>query len=320
MYKGKVKKTEVVKPHSVITARMDLSSREQDLVTLLLLSVKKEFDNLKLITNTSNVDVNLIPQKYEYSKKQIADIFGVNINALSKKDSNKKYLLENACKSLWEKGIEIRGDDGSFMLTRLLSYAKYDGANLTLETPSIIVSELVDYSKRGMGIIDYKLLFKLKGKYDKRILELISRFKNKYNFECTVFELCEMLGTDFDSYASWRSFSIAVLNNPLKSIVRESNGMWEFKDASNRGYDIKKKTGGKAYSKDDVVVFKMKYSGDNEIRKEIKIKYQLVLDGDFNLKNELIKLLDDLNSSGMEKEAANPEFIKMWSACMITAK
>lgn len=320
MDKGKVKKTEVVKPHSIITARMDLSSKEQDLVTLLLLSVKKEFDKLKLITNTSNVDVSLISQKYEYSKKQIAEIFGVNVNALSKKDSNKKYLLENACKSLWDKGIEIRCDDGSFIFTRLLSYAKYDGANLTLETPSVIVSELVDYSKRGMGIIDYKLLFKLKGKYDKRILELISRFKNKYNFECTVFELCEMLGTDFDSYASWRSFSIAVLNNPLKSIIRESNGMWEFKDSSNRGYDVRKKTSGKSYSKDDVIVFKMKYNGDNDIRKEIKIKYQLVLDGDFNEKNELIKLLEDLNSSGMEKEAANPEFIKMWSACMATAK
>lgn len=311
----------VVKPHSIITARMDLSPKEQDLLTLIMLSVKKEFDKLQFsLENGQSVNSELIPQKYKFSKRELVELFNVDESLFRKKDKvTKTHLLDIACKSLWERGIEIRNGN-KFTLTRLISFASYDGQNLIIEIPSIMVDELVDYSKGGMGIIDYKLLFKLKGKYDKRILEIISRFKNKRNFSCTIQELCEMLGTEFDSYSSWRSFSGSVLSVPLKSIVRESNGIWNYKDSKNKGYEVIKKTAGKSYTKDDVIIFKMKYCEDPKGLFELKEKYKSVLNGSLLSKDELLTLLDDLSRSELSNKASSPDFIKMWASCMALAK
>ncbi|MCD9492633.1 RepB family plasmid replication initiator protein [Photobacterium phosphoreum] len=311
----------VVKPHSIITARMDLSPREQDLLTLIMLSVKKEYDKLQFaIENDDSVNVELIPQKYTFSKSELITIFEVDESLFRKKDKQTKtHLLDVACKSLWDRGIEIRNGN-SFILTRLISFASYDGKTLIMEIPSIMVEELVNYSKGGMGIIDYKLLFKLKGKYDKRILEIISRFKNKRDFSCTIEELCEMVGTKFDSYSSWRSFSGSVLIVPLKSIVRESKGIWDYKDSKRKGYEIKKKTAGKSFTKDDVIIFKMKYCEDPKGLDLLKEKYNSVLNGSLSSKDELLTLLDDLSKSDLLNKSNNPEFIKMWAACMASAK
>lgn len=311
----------VVKPHSIITARMDLSPREQDLLTLIMLSVKKEYDKLQFTSeNGGGINIELIPQKYTFSKNELAEIFEVDESLFRKKDKKTKtHLLDVACKSLWDRGIEIRNGN-SFLLTRLISFASYDGKKLIMEIPSVMVDELVNYSKGGMGIIDYKLLFKLKGKYDKRILEIISRFKNKRDFSCTISELCEMLGTEFELYSSWRSFSGSVLSVPLKSIVRESKGIWDYKDSKMKGYEIKKKTAGKSYTKDDVITFKMKYCEDPKELVLLKEKYNSVLNGSLSSKEELLTLLDDLSKSELSNKASNPEFIKMWAACMSSAK
>ena len=311
----------VVKPHSIITAKMNLSAKEQDLLTLLLISVKKEYDKLKFNNDYDDSKLlELIPLRHVFSKDEISEMFGIAPIQLYKKDKKTgNYLLQAACESLFDKSIKVKFENGQFSLTRLLSHAAYDGRNLTLEVPAIIVKELINYSKSGMGIIDYKLLFKLKGKYDKRILELISRFKNKRDFYCTIADLCEMIGADFDEYVSWRSFSESVLNKPIKSLIKESKGLWSLKDVKKKGYEITKKSSGKSYTKEDIITFKFKYT-DSNLKKDLMDKYSMVLAGQLSSKKELLNLLDDLNNGGMKEQVSNLEFIKMWASCMAVAE
>ena len=313
-----MKKGNVVKPHVVITARMDLSAREQDLLTLLMLSIKKKYDELVFNTKDGDYDLTKIPQKYTYTKSELAEIFGVTPNSLAKKekcqDGQSNYLFENACKALWNKGIEIKGKNGNFMLTRLLSYAEYDGRTLTLEIPSIIVSEMLDYSRHGMGIIDYKLLFKLKGQYEKRILELISRFKNKRDFECTIGEFCLMVGTKLENYVSWRAFSNTVLIKSLSNIEKSSGGMWKIK--SGKGFEIKKTSNKKSYDANDIIILKMKYNELGNEADNFKKEYQSVLDGGMDSVHKLNNILANIDKFNLDGYKATPEFIKMWAACM----
>lgn len=311
----------LTKPHSIITARMMLSAREQDLLALLLIAVKERYDDLKFNQSSDDpVQLNDIPTKYVFSKEKVADMFDVSLNVLEKKEKiegtdERQYLLHKACKSLWDKGVEIKTEKG-FLLTRLISQAEYDGVNLTLETTSSMVAEMVDYSSKGMGLIDYKMLFKLNGQYDKRLLDLISRFKNKRDFECTIDELCLMLGTKLTNYETWRSFSYSVLIKPIKQIVKVSNGVWEIKEGN--GYKIEKKTKQRGYSGKDVIVFKMRYQQPerSKLLKCVSDDYQLVLEGklmDHDRLNQLLINIEKLNNSKFTTDA---NFIKMWGICL----
>lgn len=314
----------LLKPHSIITARMNLSPREQDLLALLIISIKKNYDALKFKENEKKereeIDLTLIPTKYTYTKNEIAGMFCISTSGLIKKDNSPEgdgaYILEKACKGLWDKGIEIRTEKG-FILTRLLSHAEYDGKKLVLETTNRMVSEILDCNHKGMGIIDYEILFKLKGKYDKRLLDIISRFKNKRDFECTINELCYMLGTKFDKYESWRIFANAVLVKPIRNIVKVSKGTWEIKDGN--GFKIIKKGTKKGYSGCDVISLRMKYISKVVGENEIKIEYKKVLRGELHDMERLNKILDDINVCEINEIKATPEFIKMWSACMFEA-
>ena len=227
--------------------------------------------------------------------------------------------MHRDCKSLWDKGVESKTEKG-FILTRLVSQAEYDGVNLTLETTSTMVSEMVDYSSKGMGIIDYRMLFKLNGQYDKRILDIISRFKNKRDYECTIEELCRMLGTRFSSYETWRSFSSSVLIKPIKNIIKVSNGLWELKEGN--GFKIIKKTGKRGYSEKDIIIFRMKYNApeNSKLINEVKKDYQLVLNGELKDIDRLNKLLVNIDKLNNNEFKADMNFIKMWSACVTLAK
>ena len=312
----------VVKPHSIITARMNLAPREQDFLTFLILSVKKEYDKLKFSKEWEGGGVcfKQIPQLYSFSKKELEEVFSWDPSYLRRKDKvTKTYCFDDVCKSLWDRGIEIRNEN-EFYFTRLISFAKFDGKTLTVEIPSPILEEFVNYSKGGMSLIDYKLLFKLKGRYDKRLLELISRFKNTKDFSCSIGELCEMLGTDVKGYSSWRSFVGSVLKSPISAIIKESGGIWEAKDNKKNGFEFIKKTNAKHYSKDCIVVFKMKYNNTSVSEQTLLLKYNEVLEGTLTNMQELSSLLDDLIKAGFQEKVSNPEFIKMWAACMQDAK
>ena len=316
------KKKYLQKPHLIITARMNLSPREQDLLSLLMISIKKKYDAIKFgLADGETVETTLIPTRYVLTKAEVAEIFGVGVKTVSRKteleNGDTGYLLEKACKGLYEKGIEIKTKNG-FILTRLLSLAEYDGNNLSLETTTRIVSEMLDYNCRGMGIIDYKMMFKLKGQYDKRLLDIISRFKNERNFECTIDELCSMLGTEFNKYESWRIFSNTVLIRPIINIIKVSDGVWDVKDG--KGFKIIKKGSKKAYSGSDIISFRMRYINDISGVLKFKKDYMDVLDGTLNDPIRLNNVLNDISKYEIKGFETSVEFVKMWSACMSAVK
>jgi len=315
----------LTKPHSIISARMSLSPREQDLLALLLIAVKEQYDNLFFnLKDDESVQLKDIPTKYVFSKDKVADIFDVKPNVLEKKEiiegtNEKQFLLHKACKSLWDKGVEIKTEKG-FLLARLISQAEYDGENLTLETTSSMIAEMVDYSSKGMGLIDYKMLFKLNGQYDKRLLDIISRFKNKRDFECTVDELCAMLGTKFENYETWRSFASSVLIKPIKQIIKVSNGIWEVKEGN--GYTITKRTKKRGYSGKDIIVFRMRYRQpeNKNLLKIVSKDYQQVLDGELNDADKLNDLLVNIEKLNNKKFKTDSHFIKMWGICLTLSR
>lgn len=310
--------TNVIKPHSILTAKMDLSPREQDLLTILMLSIKKEHDaNIAKYGNEAMAELNT-PTIFKYRTSELVQLLGLNKARLSHKDKETGRLeLDMSCKALWERGIERR-EGNNFVMLRLLSYAKFDGRELTLEVPSVVRKEMIDYSKGGMGIVDYKLLISLRGKYDKRILELISRFKNKREFQCKISELCEMLGTDLNQYKDWRSFSSSVLVTPIQRIIKQSNGMWEAK-GNTKGFEIRKKGLEKSYNGDDVIIFKMKYLASDTGASKFKSLYKNIMEGKEVSKKQLDEVLTKINEYDLEDYQATPDFIKMWAACSLVA-
>ena len=160
--------------------------------------------------------------------------------------------------------------DESFEKIALCSYAELLNGTLSISIPRQATEYMLDYSK-GFAEIDLKMLLSFRGGYEKRILEILSRFKER-DYSTTLGELCLMLGTDFNDFSRFDIFKRTVLIRPIDNIVSKSNGAWTKKDGYQLGFELKKK--GRSYTKDDKITFKMKSNqsleplSDSSVKKE----------------------------------------------------
>ncbi len=259
---------QITKGHSLITAKMQLTSKEQDLLTMLVISLTKSSYNQKFKPVVEG-DEPLVQTSFTFTLKELSNITSLKSSTLKKikYDKEGKALitsLEKACDSLSNKKIKIRDENGSFDGKTLVPNAKYNASSgiLTLETTLSMAKILLDYGikNNNFGQIDHDLYFTLGGEYEKRILELISRFKNTKDFNCSFSTLCENLGTTWDSQTKISNVKMSVLTRPLAAIVKQSNGLWTFQKGFSKGFDAPARI-----KPDSQVVFKMKY---NEPKKE----------------------------------------------------
>ncbi|WP_305840073.1 replication initiation protein [Photobacterium leiognathi] len=113
------------------------------------------------------------------------------------------------------------------------SDVSYNKGILTLEVSRSTAAKMLDYSN-GFAEIDLRLLFSLKGAYEKRILEILSRFKNKRDFKVSIEDYSLMIGSQRDRYKTFSDFRKVVIERPLQKIISKSNGVWAAKDDAKK--------------------------------------------------------------------------------------
>ncbi|MFA0155698.1 replication initiation protein [Vibrio sp. 10N.261.46.A3] len=255
----------VVKPHDIITARYKLTAREQDLVTLAFMEVKRFADRTKVKLGVFDVNrpesLNDIPTIFVFDADRVASLMGVSLKALVLKDRDTGCsMLQSVCSRLVSRKVEAEIDGGSWLVAGLISEAKFTNNKLTLEVTRSQAARMLNYGLKAQsfGIVDARLLLGLKSAYAKRILELISRFKNARDFTTTVGDLCEMLGTSLDEHADFARFRRTVIDRSLAQIVSGSKGVWISQNGYPKGYEID--TGrGRKVTELTQITFKMSY-------------------------------------------------------------
>ncbi|WP_419208196.1 replication initiation protein (plasmid) [Photobacterium leiognathi subsp. mandapamensis] len=274
----------IKKSHHFITAKMKLDSHEQNLVTLLIRGVKLAADNLKFNNPSSEeIDLSHLPEIYEFGIDELSDLFGVTKRALYKtldettdKIMGKKITIKNSSKNEFDKLV-------------LIPHASFKNGKLTLSVLNNTARSMLDYSK-GYGEIDLRLLLSLKGSYEKRILDILSRFKNKRDYTCSLDDLCQMVGADFHSYSDFRTFRKSVIDQPLKAILKRSDGVWVTQPDYPNGYILKRK--GRSYELTDTITFKMQW---NEPTKKPKTKQSQLSSSTLSL-DDAIKTYSELTN------------------------
>lgn len=267
----------VKKSYQVVTARMALDANEQNLLTLLVKELKLAAtnyreDQIRVAKNNglpilSEIEINPddLPSIFEFELSELANVFGVTDSALSK-------TLDTTTTKMMQRVITWPLEHGGFYKEQLLGPSKYikRKGKLSLQLhPRSKVAILEE--TRGVSIIDLKLSLSLKGGYEKRILDMISTFKNKRDFETSFSDFCEMVGSSPDDYKNGglSDFRKVVIERPLKRIFKASNDAWEATDEKKKGYELIKS--GRVVKK---IVFKVKYNDFNSAKDISNIEEQ----------------------------------------------
>ena len=250
----------ITKSHQLVTAHLEFTAKETDIFHLLLTSLKKETNAQKIANdikkiprckNNDGVFIDKLTLTYEYTREELLECLNVTPKYLS------TYLDEATSKIMKKVAIIRDVKKGNWCKNTLVNTANYVDGVLTLQLNRDIAELLLNYTK-GFAIVDFNLMFSLKTTNEKRILDLISRFKNEPRFfRARISEVCNILGVDFKSYASFGSFRATVLAAPLKKIVGNSKGMWVFAKGCKTG--IKIDSSGRAADENSFVEFRVDY-------------------------------------------------------------
>lgn len=258
----------VKKSYQVVTARMSLDANEQNLFTLLVRELKlsatdfrerqireSKIENLP-ISDDIPINADDLPSVFHFTLSELSEVMGVTDSALSQ-------TLEVTTKKMMQRVITWSLENGGYEMEQLLGPSKYQkgkgilSMSLHPRTKSAILEET-----RGVSIIDFRFSLRLKGGYEKRILDMISTFKNKRDFEVEFNAFQDMMGASVNDYArGLKGFRTTVLDGPLKRIFKESDGAWIPYDEKKRGYELIKV--GRIVKK---VVFKVKYNDPDSIK------------------------------------------------------
>lgn len=270
----------VKKSHSFITARMALSSREQDLLSLIILKIKKEHDKERF---SDAMEACEIKTSFIFHFNELMEHFSITRQGLYS-------ALDESTSSIMKRIIEIKNPESkSFEKISVCNYASYKDGVLRISVSKEAALHMLDYSK-GFAEIDLRLLLILKGGYEKRILELISRFNDGKEFTTSLGEFCKMVGTDFTKFERFDVFKNTVLTKPIKNIIKKSNGEWIPKKGYPLGFLLEKK--GRSYQKEDKLTFKLSRS-----KKENRIE------------NKNILIIDLLSRQILSKQASKDEAV-----------
>ncbi|WP_297407763.1 replication initiation protein [uncultured Cetobacterium sp.] len=289
------------KSYQVVTARMSLDANEQNLLTLLVRELKlaatsyresviREAKHSNLpIPKDIQVNPDDLPSVFEFRLSELSEVMGVSNSALSQ-------TLDETTTKMMQRVITWPLEKGGFEKEQLLGRSKYFKHSGVLSLQLHPRSKIAILEEtRGVSIIDLKLSLTLKGGYEKRILDMLSMFKDKRNFEVEFSAFQEMVGAKVSDYkAGLDGFRKVVLNAPLKRIFKASDGVWEPLDDKGRGYELIKS--GRTVKK---IVFKVKYSNP-ELAKNISKQESLAREKLVEASNMDIAELQEMEAAILE--------------------
>ena len=237
----------VKKSHHMVTAQFSITAREQDILTLIFKELKRSADSVKY-----GKDLEL-KTEFQFTTKDLIDYFGIGrdtayelMATLAKGMVGKQAIV---------KQIALKNVPQKVKVLTLCSYGEYDSGQLTLRIDKATAHYMLDYSK-GFAEIDFKLSLSLSGAHEKRLLDLISRFKYD-QYTCSLGEFYALLGTNPRHYSSFTVFRRTVLDRPLKRLIKKSSGTWVATDEKGLGYTLSKT--GRSYTNTSRLTLTMKF-------------------------------------------------------------
>ncbi|HGJ5857812.1 replication initiation protein [Arsenophonus nasoniae] len=255
----------IKKSHQLVMARMNLSAREQDVLTLLVKALKKSFDDEKF--GDGNVQY-----EFTFYVDELIEHFSLSRQGLY-------HALDEGTKVMG-RIIEMKDPvKKTFEKVVIISKANFAEGVLFVRMDKDAAKYLLEYSM-GFAEIDLNLLLSLKGGYEKRILEMISRFKSQKEFSISLGEFCRCVGSHYSEYSKFSNFKQTVLIKPIRRIVSSSGSTWKIKKDFKDGFIIEKK--GRKYRDSDKIIFKIQYNNveqkTNKTAIEVDTKKHEVLD------------------------------------------
>lgn len=237
----------VKKPHQLVMARMNLSAREQDVLTLLVKSLKRSFDDEKFGDGS-------VQHEFIFHASELIEHFSLSRQGLY-------HALDEGTKVMG-RIIEMKDPEKkTFEKLVVISKADFADGVLFIRMDKDAAKYLLEYSM-GFAEIDLNLLLSLRGGYEKRILEMLSRFKSNKDFSISLGEFCKCVGSHYSEYSKFSNFNQTVLVKPIKRIISSSNSSWKVKDGFKDGFVIDKK--GRKHRDSDKITFKIEYIDSNE--------------------------------------------------------
>lgn len=318
----------VKKPHHLITARMNFSSREQNILMMLMSSVSKQLtDDYFLDDSKCNLNSNRLIFKYKVS--EIAQEWGVTSRAILKLVDGENIVAVSARK-LWDYDVYVKNSDGTFEAHRILQYMKFDSNNeLTLHLTERFYQEMIDFKRKGFGKVELRTYYALKSPISQRLFEIATRFAGMGKiYETTIGEFCETIGVNFEQYSRPSSFTAVCLKRPIEQILKITGDDWAA--VSKDGFTFTKRPEDKnkltihTKLKLDLRPSQVKISEEEELR-QIKLvaDYKAIKDLSFKVEDNdrLIQILDEIDSlerDTLDKLEIHKDaiFIKNWSILM----
>lgn len=193
----------VVQSNLMIYGCYDFSALEQKIILILISTIKKNDTQLKAL---------------EFQVKDLANILGVSPELLYRD-------LPKLCKNIMEKVIEIKQQDGSWMMFNLISYAEYK------KKEGRIILDLNQKAKPFLLFLqEYFTTFKLgdaldlSGKYSIRLYQLTKGCLNIGKLTYTVDDFRKTLKIDKKkTYNNFGKINEKIISPAVEEINAKSN-------------------------------------------------------------------------------------------------
>lgn len=236
-------------PENIFPA--SLTATEQDIFALLLCEISKakgRREKLKALGKERPP----VPCTFNFSE---ADL----MNAFSCKKDNIRKVLEPAAKSLRSREIGYSSEEG-FDYFSPIGRVRYEvGGDFVISMLPDVVELLCNYN--GFSEIDFRFFISLSGRYEKRILKEISRWKGvSKKIIFSIDDYRDRLGVKKESYSVFANFKKRCIDEPIKKIISESLGVWVASDSDGLGYRLIKK--GRSYAEIEIC---LKYNANSRL-------------------------------------------------------
>lgn len=231
-----------------------LTATEQDIFALLLCEISKVKGRREILKKAEK-DLPPVPCIFSFSEDDLMRVFNC------KKDNIRK-VLEPAAKALRSREVGYSLDN-EFDYFSPIGRVRYKvGGDFVISMLPDVVELLCNYN--GFSEVDFRLFVSLTGRYEKRILKEISRWKGidkKIIF--SIDDYRERIGVKENSYTIFANFRKRCIEEPIKKIISESNGVWIPSDKDGAGYKLIKK--GRSYTDIEIC---LKYNPPSKIANE----------------------------------------------------
>ena len=214
---------------SITEAWLPFDTYEKDIITMVL-------HQLSLRPEKKDEEYTKEDHFFEINGADLVDKVG---KQLKPKD------FQDACESLQKRTIRIkRRKTGNPLSSQMVSSSEYKLGSgiIELEISQKLLPEL-SYIANNYTLVDLEILMKLRGKYAKRLYELLCRYRDTGYMTNSLYDLRGFFGTldpdtgDILIYKDWKDFKKRVLEAATIEIKRETDLDVTFK-ATRRGRSI----------------------------------------------------------------------------------